>query len=169
MNMEKILGLLYIIFGLLFVIYPIFSSALISMIIGFSLVCFGLSSISMGIVFTEMPLYKYLTIMLGIIAIIFGIMFMFFLNAVPFLVSLQFYIVGFLMIIYGLVGIIFLDDKVYRIISGIGLILGILTVILAAFLAAQPIVIAVIFCFCIIDFLIIVSAFFLFRFKIFEI
>ena len=99
MNMEKILGLLYIIFGLLFVIYPIFSSALLSMIIGFSLVCFGLSSICMGIVFTEIPLYKYLAIILGIIAVIFGIMFMFFLNAVPFLVSLQFYIVGFLMIL----------------------------------------------------------------------
>ena len=62
MNMEKILGLLYIIFGLLFVIYPIFSSALLSMIIGFSLVCFGLSSICMGIVFTEITLYKYLAI-----------------------------------------------------------------------------------------------------------
>ena len=48
------------------------------------------------------------------------------------------------MILYGLIGVIYLDDKAYRIISAIGLILGILTVILAAFLASQPIVIAVI-------------------------
>lgn len=70
-------------------------------------------------------------------------MFMFFLNAVPFLVSLQFYIVGFL-ILYGLVGVICLDDKAYRIISAIGVILGFLTVILAAFLASKPVVIAII-------------------------
>ena len=106
MNMEKILGLLYIIIGLLFVIYPIFSSAILSMVIGFALVCFGLSSICMGIVFAENSTYRLLSILLGIVSLIFGIMFLFFLNAVPFLVYLQFYIVGFLMIFYGLLGII---------------------------------------------------------------
>ena len=144
MNRERILGLLFIILGLLFVIYPIFSSAFLSILIGFSLVCFGMSSICMGIVFTETSTFTILSIILGIIAVLFGMMFLFFLNAVPFLVSLQFYIAGFLMILYGLMGIIFMNDKKSTIISAIGLILGILTVALAVFAASQPILIAII-------------------------
>ena len=136
--------MLLIIFGLLFVIYPIFSSAFLSIIIGFALICFGMSAICTGIVFTETSLYTYLSIILGIIAVLLGMMFLFFLNAVPFLVSFKFYIVGFLLILSGLMGIIFMGDKKYVIRSAIGLILGILTVALAAFAASQPVLIAII-------------------------
>ena len=69
---------------------------------------------------------------------------MFFLNAVPFLVSLQFYIIGFLMIFYGLMGAIYIQEKSFRIRSVLAVILGILTVILAAFAATQPVIIAII-------------------------
>jgi uncharacterized membrane protein HdeD (DUF308 family) len=103
-----------------------------------------MSSVCMGIVFTENPLYTYLSIFLGIITILFGMMFMFFLNALPFLVSLQFYIVGFLLMLYGLIGIIFLKDKKQVIVSAIGLLLGILTVVLSVFAASQPVLIAII-------------------------
>ena len=69
---------------------------------------------------------------------------MFFLNAVPFLVSLQFYIIGFLMIFYGLMGAIYIQEKSFRIRSVLAVILGILTVILATFAATQPVIIAII-------------------------
>ena len=142
--MEKLVGLLYILLGLLLVIYPIFSSALISVVIGITLICFGLSALSMGFVFTETPMYTYLSLTIGFISLVFGLIFLFFLNALPFLVSFQFYIIGFLMIFYCILGIIFLKDKKYTILSVIGLILGILIVALAVFAATQPVLVAII-------------------------
>ena len=144
MNMEKIMGLLFIILGLLLVIYPMVSSAFLSILIGFSLVCFGMSALGMGIVFSENPVYRYSSIMIGIISLIFGIIFMFFLNALPFLFSLQFFIIGFLIMFYGILGIIYLTGTAYKALSVLGLLLGILIVVLTLFLASQPIIIAVI-------------------------
>ena len=103
--------------------------------IGFSLVCFGMAAVCMGLVFTEDSRYSSLSIIIGVLSLIFGIMFMFFLNALPFLTSLQFYIIGFLMMFYGILGIIYLNDKSYIILSVIGLILGILNIVLAVFAA----------------------------------
>ena len=143
MNREKIIGLLYIILGLLLIIYPIFSSALLSIIIGFAMVCFGMSAICMGFLFTENSSYTYLSMIVGFISLIFGLIFLFFLNALPFLVSLQFYIIGFLMMLYGLLGMIYMKDRKYTILSAISFILGILVVALAVFFATQPILIAI--------------------------
>ncbi len=142
---ERLAGLLYIILGLMLIIFPIFSSALISVIIGFALVCFGMAAMSLGFVFGEEfeNIYSYLSILIGFISLLFGIMFMFFLNALTFLTSLQFYIVGIIMMAYGIVGLLYLSGKQYTIYSAIMLILGILTVVIAAFLASQPILIAV--------------------------
>lgn len=144
MNTEKIMGVLFIILGLLLVFYPIVSSAFLSILIGFSLVCFGMSALGMGIVFSESPMFRYLSIMIGIISLIFGIIFMFFLNALPFLFSLQFFIIGFLMMFYGILGIAYLAGAAYKLLSVTGLILGIVIVALTLFLASQPIIIAVI-------------------------
>lgn len=143
-NTEKIMGVLFIILGLLLVFYPIVSSAFLSILIGFSLVCFGMSALGMGIVFSESPVFRYSSIMIGIISLIFGIIFMFFLNALPFLFSLQFFIIGFLMMFYGILGIAYLAGAAYKLLSVTGLILGIVIVALTLFLASQPIIIAVI-------------------------
>lgn len=142
--MEKIIGLLFLIVGLLLVIFPMVSSAFLSIMIGFAMVCFGMSSICLGIVFTDVPRYKYLSIIIGVISLIFGMIFMFFLNALPFLVSFQFLIIGFIMMFYGLLGIIFLDDKKHIVLSIITFIFGILIVALAYFAASQTFLIAVI-------------------------
>ena len=48
------------------------------------------------------------------------------------------------MMFYGILGIIYLNDKSYIILSVIGLILGILNIVLAVFAASQPFLIAVI-------------------------
>ena len=143
---EKIAGLLYIIFGLLLIIFPIFSSAFISLMIGFALVCFGMTALSMGILLSDSntSTYSYLSMLIGIISILLGILFMFFLNALTVLTSLQFYIAGFIMMVYGLMGIMYLNDKRYTVRSIIILILGILTVVLAVFAATQPVLIAII-------------------------
>ncbi|WP_407379672.1 DUF308 domain-containing protein [Methanobrevibacter sp.] len=141
---EKIIGLLYILFGIIFIVSPVVSSDLLSICIGFSLVCLGLAEISVGFLFTNEfgNNYAYLSIIIGIISLIFGIIFMFYLNALTFLISLQFYIIAILMMVYGIVGAFYLEGK-YKIYSIIILILGILVAILAAFLASQPILIAI--------------------------
>lgn len=143
MNMEKIAGILYLIVGLLFIIYPLYSSAVASWIIGFYLLCFGISAILLSFGFDNTNRnFTYLSILIGILAILFGICFMIYLNALPFLVSLQFYIVGILMMAYGLIGIPYLDKK-YRNRSIAIFILGILTVLVAFLLATQPVLIAI--------------------------
>ncbi len=141
---EKIIGLLYILFGIILIVSPIFSSELLSICIGFSLVCFGLAEMATGILFIGEfgNSYSFLSILVGILSLLFGILFIFFLNALPFLVSLQFYIIAILMMVYGLMGIFYLDGK-YKIYSVIILILGILNALLAAFFASQPILIAI--------------------------
>ena len=144
MNTEKIMGVLFIILGLLLVFYPIVSSAFLSILIGFSLVCFGMAAVCMGFVFTEDTTYSALSIIVGVISLILGIIFMFFLNALPFLFSLQFFIIGFLMMFYGILGIAYLAGAAYKLLSVTGLILGIVIVALTLFLASQPIIIAVI-------------------------
>ena len=70
MNREKILGLLYILLGILLFICPVLSSELLSICIGLSLVCLGVVAISKGFAFKEMlgNYYSYLSIGLGIIS-----------------------------------------------------------------------------------------------------
>ena len=139
---EKIAGLIYILLGILLIVTPMFSSELLSVCIGLSLVCFGFVAISRGIVFSSefTNSFSILYILIGIISLIFGILFIFSINALTFLTALQFYIVAIIMMVYGLVGLFGGKNKFYSIII---LILGILTFFLAAFLASQPILIAV--------------------------
>ena len=141
---EKIAGLLYIILGLLLIICPVFSSEFLSICIGFALAGLGIATISKGILFRNeiSSAYSFLAIAIGFISLLFGILFIFFINALTFLGSLQFYIVGIIMMVYGLMGVFFLDAK-HKIYSIIVLILGILVVIFAAFLASQPLLIAI--------------------------
>ena len=144
MFMEKLEGILFIIFGLLFIIYPIFSSAFVSLVIGLSLVCFGLSAIGVSMMFDSDKSFTYLLIAIGLLSILLGIGFMIFLNAISFIVSFQFYIIGIILVAYGLIGILYLNEKTLKIRSALLLILGIITIILAAFAATQPIIIAII-------------------------
>lgn len=145
MSREKILGLLYILLGLLLIICPVFSSELLSISIGFALACLGVMALSKGFVFKEEfgNAYSYLSIAIGIVSLLFGILFIFSLNALTFLTSLQFYIIGIIMAVYGFVGMFCLDGGKNKLYSIIILILGILIIVFAAFLSSQPILIAV--------------------------
>lgn len=145
MLMEKIAGLFHIILGLLLIIYPLISSAVISITIGFALVCFGISTICMSIIFRNdiNKNYSYLSSAIGILSILLGIIFIFFIDALSFLVFFQFYIIGFIMVVYAIMGIIYLKKKNYIIRSIIMLILGILVFLLSVFAASQPLLIAI--------------------------
>lgn len=145
MDIQKSAGILSIIVGLIFIIFPMFSATLISVIVGLSLLFFGISSAFMGFnMRNEMKSYSTASIIIGIIAIIFGFLFIFYIDALSFLVGIQFYIVGFIMIVFGITGLLSPMTRFSRFTSLLVLIMGILAIFLGAFALDQPIYIAII-------------------------
>ncbi len=145
MEVNKGAGILSIVLGLIFILFPMFSSGLVSVIVGLSLLFFGISSVYLGYnMRNEFDLYSKTTIIIGIIAIIFGFLFIFYIDALSFLIAIQFYIVGFIMIIFGISGLISRMGPISTFTSILVLIMGIIAIALAAFSINQPVYIAII-------------------------
>ena len=142
---NKNAGILSIILGLVFILSPMFSSGLVSMIVGLSLLFFGISAAVMGWnMKRDFDTFSIATIIIGIIAIIFGFLFIFYIDALSFLIGIQFYIVGFIMIIFGITGILSKSEHISNFSSILVLIMGIIAIALAAFALNEPIYIAII-------------------------
>ncbi len=145
MHINRASGLLAILLGLIFIIFPMFSSELISMIVGLSLLFFGISTAFMGWNMKgDFNTFSTAAIIIGIISIIFGFLFLFYIDALSFLMGIQFYIVGFIMIMFGIVGLISKINHVSTFTSILVLIMGIIAIALAVFAINQPIYIAII-------------------------
>lgn len=146
MDGKKGMGLITIIVGLIFIIFPMFSESLISIIIGLSLLFFGISAAYTGLDMRKYAnnTYSSLFIITGIIAIIFGFLFIFYIDALSFLVGIQFYLIGFIMIAFGVAGLLSRANTMSLFTSILVLIMGIIAIVLAAFSLAQPIYIAII-------------------------
>lgn len=145
MAINRIAGLISIILGLIFIVFPMFSSGLVSIIVGLSLLFFGISSAFMGWnMRSDHNAFSTAFIIIGIIAIIFGFLFVFYIDALSFLIGLQFYIVGFIMIIFGVAGLLSKMTRISTFTSILVLIMGILAIALAAFALSEPIYIAII-------------------------
>jgi uncharacterized membrane protein HdeD (DUF308 family) len=146
MDGNKTLGLISIIIGLIFIVFPIFSSALISVIVGLSLLFFGISAVFFG--WNMRSTYNYMlsntALIIGIIAVIFGFLFLFYIDALPFLVSIQFYIVGFIMIIFGITGFLSRVNNISNFTSILVFLMGIVAIALAIFAQSQPIFITMV-------------------------
>ena len=144
MENNQIYGIISIIIGLLLILFPAFSSGFISLIIGVVLFLVGITSIIAGIQSRQyFNSNSSAYIILGIIAVIFGLLFIFEINALSFLISLQFYIIGFILIAYGIIGAIS-GGRVPIISALIGILLGIIAIILAILSMSQPIYLAII-------------------------
>ena len=92
MEVDKGAGILSIILGLVFILFPMFSSELVSIIVGLSLLFFGICSVYLGYdIGSTYDMFSKATIIIGIIAIIFGFLFIFYIDALSFLVGIQFY------------------------------------------------------------------------------
>ena len=76
--------------------------------------------------------------------IIFGFLFIFYIDALSFLIAIQFYIVGFIMIIFGISGLISRMGSISTFTSILVLIMGVIAIALAAFSINQPVYIAII-------------------------
>lgn len=145
MGINKNAGILLMILGLIFIIFPMFSSELVSIIVGLSLLFFGISATFMGLKMRqEFNTFSTATIIIGIIAIIFGFIFIFYIDALSFLIGIQFYIVGFIMILFGITGLISKRNSVSTFTSILVLLMGIIAIALAVFSLNEPIYIAMI-------------------------
>ena len=91
-----------------------------------------------------------INILLGICAILFGILFIYKIDALSFLVAYQFYLIAFILIFIGISGIVYGFETISRAASVLILILGIIAVFCAVFSIAQPLYTAIIVGICLI-------------------
>ena len=144
MNYKQILGIFFIILGILFAVFPIYTSIAVSILVGMCLIAFGFVTIVDGFsIWSQIAHVSAIKILLGIIAIIFGFLFIFYIDALSFLIGLQFYIVGFIMIIFGVAGLLSKMTNISTFTSILVLIIGIIAIALAVFSLNQPIYIAI--------------------------
>ncbi len=146
MNINRGAGILSIILGLIFILFPMFSSELVSVIVGLSLLFFGISAAFMGWNMRDgiNNTSGNIILIIGIIAVIFGFLFIFYIDALSFLIGIQFYLVGFIMIIFSIAGIFSRMNRFSTFTSIFVLLMGIVAIALAAFAMNQPIYIAII-------------------------
>ena len=144
MDFKKALGIILIILGLIFAIYPLYSAQAVSWIAGICLIAFGFASIIDGFsIWSMMAHVSALNILIGICAILFGILFIYKIDALSFIVGYLFYLIAFILIFTGIIGIIFGLGSISRITSVLILILGFVAVYLAAVSIAQPLYTAI--------------------------
>lgn len=144
MESNKILSIIAIVIGLIFIIFPMFSANLISILIGASVLIFGIVLAYAGIISKEIsPAFSTVAAVFGVVMIILGLAFIFGTNAVSFLVGLQFYIVAFMLIIASVIGLVG-GSPLNRTGSIVGLVLGIVVLFIAMFAANHPELITII-------------------------
>ena len=107
MNYTKILGILLIILGVLFIAYPLASAGVVSIMAGISLISFGL--VVMFNAFTLWSLStgrSILELIMGFLLILLGFLFFVDLAPLAFLTAYTFYLIAIILIIIGILGII---------------------------------------------------------------
>ncbi|WP_296796508.1 DUF308 domain-containing protein [uncultured Methanobrevibacter sp.] len=149
MDLEKIIGIIFMVLGLIFIIFPMFSAESVSFIVGLSLLFFGFASIANGLSVRNMSTLSKINLVVGIIAVIFGILFIFAINALSFLVGFQFYIIAFILIFCGIVGIIS-NSTLSKTTSLLILIIGIIAIVLGVYSITDPIYAAILIGLCLI-------------------
>ncbi len=144
MESSKILAIVSIIIGLIFIIFPLFSANLVSILIGAAVFIFGIGLAYTGIISKDIsPAVSTVSAVFGVVMIILGLAFIFGTNAISFLVGLQFYIVGFMLIIASVLGLLE-GSEINKTGSIVGLVLGILILFIAIFAANNPVLITII-------------------------
>lgn len=138
MDFRKILGILFIILGLIFIVYPMYSASVVSLVVGFCLITFGFAELISG--FYTWSIIRYIAVskmILAIIAIMLGIMFLYEIDALSFLVGFKFYIIAFVMIFVGILGLV-MESTLSKLASILILIMGVIAVFLALYSIAEP-------------------------------
>ena len=150
MNYKTILGIIFIILGLIFAIYPVYSAEAVSWIAGICLIAFGFASIIDGFsIWGMVTRTSIINILVGICAILFGILFIYEIDALSFIVAYQFYLIAFVLILIGILGL-FTDSTISKVASLLILIMGIIAIFMAVFSIAEPLYTAILVGICLI-------------------
>ncbi|WP_405268226.1 DUF308 domain-containing protein [Methanobrevibacter sp.] len=151
MDYKKIIGILFMILGLLFIVYPLYSAAAVSLIAGICLISFGFAAIIDGFsIWSMMANVSVIKILLGICAILLGIVFIYKIDALSFIVAYQFYLIAFVMIFVGISGLIAGSETMSKLTSTLILIMGIIAIFLAVYSITQPLYAAILVGICLI-------------------
>jgi uncharacterized membrane protein HdeD (DUF308 family) len=123
---KKILGVLAIILGILVMVFPFVSIDLLSFAMGIAVLALGIYWIVKGIgEWKENKAITIFYIILGIFAILFGLVLTGNLPAFEIIVSMSLYILGFLLILGGLVGLLSNNATLSRFSGALFIVLGI--------------------------------------------
>lgn len=150
MDNRKIIGIIFILLGLIFVIWPIYSAEAVSIVVSLCLLSFGfflfIDAFSAWSIMTHVSVIK---LILGIVAILLGILFIYDIDALSFMVGFQFYLIAFVMIVAGILGLVS-KRTMSKLASIIILIMGIIAIILAIYSITQPLYAAILVGICLI-------------------
>lgn len=145
MQNRQIVGIIAIILGILVIAFPLSGVSVFSFLAGLGILFLGLYFIIGGAnlwAFSKGISVTY--IILGLIGFIFGIMLIGNLALFSILISLYFYIAGFMLIIAGALSLFARVHPITKGAAAIMLVLGIITVILGAFAMMSPFYVAII-------------------------
>lgn len=141
---NTLIGILAIILGLIVIVFPLVSVLTFSVLMGLGIIFLGIWFFSQSFHVWEKNLAAGIAdLLLGIIAVLFGIVFLGDVRAFEFLTFLALYIVGLFLIIAGLMALFSGKDLKARGIGILGIIFGILYFILGMYVA-NPLFLAII-------------------------
>jgi membrane protein HdeD len=140
-----LIGIVAIILGLIVIVFPFISVLTVSVLTGLGIIFLGIWFLVQSYHIWGKNLAAGIAdLLLGIFAIIFGIVFVGNIAAFAFLTFLGLYLVGFFLILAGLTALFTGKDIKARSIGIIGIILGILYMILGSYITTNPQILAVI-------------------------
>ncbi len=145
MENKTIVGILAIIFGLLIMIFPFISQLVLAVMAGIGILILGVYFIIAGAnVWNYSKASSIVYIILGILGLIVGIMLLGNVLLFDLLVSLYFYIAGFMLLFAGIAGLISRTATITKGAAALMSILGIITLILGYFALLSPLYVAII-------------------------
>ena len=129
-----LLGILAIILGIIVIAFPLFSVFTASVLAGFAIIFLGIWLLAQSFgIWGKSKASSIAFLILGLIAIVGGIGLFGSILAFSFLASIWLYFAGFFLIISGIMSFFTKEGTAGKGVGGIGIILGILYIILAAY------------------------------------
>ena len=138
-----ILGILAILFGIFVMIFPYITGLAFSVIFGFVFTLYGVYCLFAA--FKLFSLNKLSAVgygILGILAIICGLMLVFNVFLFAFLVSINIYLVGFMLLFGGILSLLSVDHQINKISSASIILLGLIIIIVGYLTVIDPVIIA---------------------------
>jgi len=145
MENKIIVGILAIVFGLLILIFPFMSQTILSIIPGIGILILGIYFLIAGAnIWSFTKVGSILYVIIGFLGMLAGIMLLGNVLLFGILVGLYLYIIGFMLLFTGLVGVFTRFSMMPRASATLMLILGIITLVLGYFALLSPLYVAII-------------------------